>query len=28
MISATHSEPDLDYGIDKFVQVGKQLKVV
>jgi glycine C-acetyltransferase len=25
MISATHSEQDLDYGIEKFVDVGKQL---
>jgi glycine C-acetyltransferase len=28
MISATHSEQDLDYGIGKFVQVGKGLGVV
>jgi glycine C-acetyltransferase len=28
MISATHSEQDLDYGIDKFVQVGKDLRVL
>ena len=28
MISATHTEQDLDYGIDKFVQVGKALRVL
>jgi glycine C-acetyltransferase len=28
MISATHSEQDLDYGIGKFVQIGKQLGVI
>jgi glycine C-acetyltransferase len=28
MISATHSEPDLDYGVEKFIQIGRQLKVV
>jgi glycine C-acetyltransferase len=28
MISATHSEQDLDYGIEKFVDVGKQLRVL
>jgi glycine C-acetyltransferase len=28
MISATHSEQDLDFGVDKFVQVGKELKVI
>jgi glycine C-acetyltransferase len=28
MISATHSEPDLDYGIEKFIQIGKQLSVI
>ncbi|MBN1569829.1 MAG: glycine C-acetyltransferase [Acidobacteria bacterium] len=28
MISATHSEQDLDYGIDKFVMVAKQLRVI
>jgi glycine C-acetyltransferase len=28
MISATHSEQDLDYGVEKFAQVGKQLNVV
>ncbi len=25
MISATHSEQDLDYGVEKFTQVGRQL---
>ncbi len=28
MISATHSEQDLDYGIEQFVGVGKQLGVI
>jgi glycine C-acetyltransferase len=28
MISATHSQEDLDFGIDKFTQVGKGLKVI
>jgi len=28
MISATHSEQDLDYGVEKFVQIGKQLNVL
>jgi glycine C-acetyltransferase len=28
MISATHSESDLDFGIDKFIMVGKQLHVI
>jgi glycine C-acetyltransferase len=28
MISATHSEKDLDFGIEQFVAVGKQLRVV
>ena len=28
MISATHSERDLDFGIEQFVAVGKQLRVV
>ncbi len=28
MISATHSEQDLDHGIDKFIAVAKQLKVI
>ncbi len=28
MISATHSEQDLDFGVDKFVTVGRQLEVV
>ncbi len=28
MISATHSEQDLDFGVDKFIAVGKQLKVI
>lgn len=28
MISATHSEQDLNLGVEKFVQVGKELKVI
>jgi len=28
MISATHSETDLDFGVDKFVRVGKALRVI
>jgi glycine C-acetyltransferase len=28
MISATHEEADLDFGIDRFVKVGKELKIV
>ena len=28
MISATHSEQDLDFGIEQFVAVGKQLNVI
>jgi len=28
MISATHSESDLDFGIDKFIAVGKQLQLI
>jgi len=28
MISATHSEQDLDYGIQRFVLIGKQLGIV
>lgn len=28
MISATHSEKDLDYGVEKFVAIGKQLNVI
>jgi len=28
MISATHSEQDLDYGVEKFVKIGKQLKAI
>lgn len=28
MISATHSEQDLDYGVEKFVAVGRQLKIL
>jgi glycine C-acetyltransferase len=28
MISATHSEQDLDFGIEKFIAVGRRLKVV
>ncbi len=28
MISATHSEQDLDFGVEKFVQVGRELKVI
>ena len=28
MISATHSEQDLDYGVEKFAQIGKQLGMI
>jgi len=28
MISATHSEKDLDYGVEQFVKVGKMLQVI
>jgi glycine C-acetyltransferase len=28
MISATHSEQDLDYGIEKFAQAGKELRII
>jgi glycine C-acetyltransferase len=28
MISATHSEQDLDFGVEKFIAVGKALKVI
>jgi glycine C-acetyltransferase len=28
MISATHSEQDLDFGVDKFISIGKQLRVI
>ena len=28
MISATHSESDLDFGIDKFIAVGRQLRLI
>jgi glycine C-acetyltransferase len=28
MISATHSEQDLDYGVEKFIQIGRQLNVI
>jgi len=28
MISATHTEPDLDYGVAQFVKVGKELHVI
>jgi glycine C-acetyltransferase len=28
MISATHSEPDLDFGVEKFVGIGKTLHVI
>jgi glycine C-acetyltransferase len=28
MISATHSESDLDFGIDKFIAVGKKLQLI
>lgn len=28
MISATHSEKDLDFGIEKFTEVGKELKIL
>jgi glycine C-acetyltransferase len=28
MISATHAEKDLDFGIEKFITIGKQLNVI
>jgi glycine C-acetyltransferase len=28
MISATHAEKDLDFGIEKFISVGRQLKAI
>jgi glycine C-acetyltransferase len=28
MISATHSEQDLDHGVEKFVKVGRELRVI
>ncbi len=28
MISATHSEPDLDFGIERFIAIGKDLRVI
>jgi len=28
MISATHSESDLDFGVDKFIAVGRQLRLI
>ncbi len=28
MISATHSEQDLDYGVEKFVRIGKELGMI
>jgi len=28
MISATHEEKDLDFGIERFVQIGRELRVV
>jgi glycine C-acetyltransferase len=28
MISATHSEQDLDYGVGKFIEIGKQLGLI
>ena len=28
MLSATHSESDLDFGIDKFIAVGKKLQLI
>jgi glycine C-acetyltransferase len=28
MISATHSEDDLDYAVDKFTRIGRELKVL
>jgi glycine C-acetyltransferase len=28
MISATHSKEDLDYGVGKFVRIGKQMRIV
>jgi len=28
MISATHSQRDLDYGVERFLEVGRELKIV
>jgi glycine C-acetyltransferase len=28
MISATHSEQDIDYGVENFVRIGKELQVI
>jgi glycine C-acetyltransferase len=28
MISAAHEKDDLDYGVEKFVEVGKELGVI
>jgi glycine C-acetyltransferase len=28
MISATHSETDLDFGVDQFIRVGRELRVI
>jgi glycine C-acetyltransferase len=28
MISATHGEKDLDFGIEKFVQIGREMRIV
>jgi glycine C-acetyltransferase len=28
MISATHSEQDLDFGIEKFIVIGKELRII
>jgi glycine C-acetyltransferase len=28
MISATHSKEDLDYGVEQFIDTGKELKVI
>ena len=28
MISATHSEQDLDFGVESFIKIGKELKTI
>ena len=28
MISATHSKEDLDYGVEQFIDTGKELRVI
>ena len=28
MISATHSQQDLDYGVEQFCEVGRELQVI